>query len=63
MQKWAVKGDNKQMLVKYWENILGEFSYKSLGINITTVVSIREVVLICPEKKLLPLIHLSIHLK
>lgn len=50
MQKWAVKGDNKQMLVKYWENILGEFSYKSLGINITTVVSIREVVLICPEK-------------
>lgn len=50
MQKWAVKGDNKQMLVKYWENILGEFSYKSLGINITTVVSIWEVVLICPEK-------------
>lgn len=38
------------MLGKYWKNILGEFSYRSLGINITTVVSIREVVLICPEK-------------
>lgn len=38
------------MLGKYWKNILGEFSYRSLEINITTVVSIREVVLICPEK-------------
>lgn len=29
------------MLEKYWENILVEFSYRFLGINITTVVSIR----------------------